>query len=910
MPEPSIEQLQALIAALQKQLAAVQTGSGGQAVGRDNVAAGERGVAVGRDFIGNIYQGTPPDNDAEAIAIYRRMLVLSCRQLPLRGVHVGASDPTSGEQQMNLDQVYIGLDTTSKYLPEDETWPEEDYPRTERLSRESGLEREKSRPLPTLLATALNRRMVLLGDPGSGKSTFFNHLSLCLALHGLEPAEDWCNRLPGWPKVEASLLPLPVVLRDFARTIPAKPPAADANSLWSFITERLGKQQLALVARPLEQALEAGRAIVLLDGLDEIATPPHRKFVREAVQQFAERYGRSRFVVTCRTLSYQERAWKLQFKDARGKESEFPAFILAPFNEQQIDRFLAAWYGDLARQGNVKPEDTAILTRNLQTALRRPDLWQLAANPLLLTVMALVHTHKGRLPEARALLYEDTVDILLWRWDEIRLVGEGGISGLRQLLLETGRSDVDLKRTLWRLAFEAHRAGGHEERLADIGELALQTALAELHPDKNREWAWQVIQTIRNRAGLLLERLPHTYTFPHRTFQEYLAGSHLASQARFAQESAKLVEAGAFWREVILLAVGRLVYLSGDTDKPLALVGELCPQQASTTPLGWQKAWLAGEVLGEMGLPRVHEGALGRDLLERVQGRLTALLEAGALTPVERANAGAVLGRLGDPRPGVGLKDGLPDIFFEEPTLPAGPFTLAENGQKVQIRQPYRISRYPVTVEQYRAFVAAGGYENERWWTPEGLKWKLTNAITGPEDYDPKFQTPNHPRVGVSWYEATAFCAWFTEAWRKRGPHRAGQVVRLPHEAEWEQAARWNAQDGKADDRYFPWGGGKADADLARRCNMGETGIGATCAVGLFPNGNAGCGAADLAGNVWEWSENLYDEKDKKYRGLRGGSWLFVLPAYLSCSCRRYGAPEVRVNFIGFRVVCAGVSAR
>ena len=105
------------------------------------------------------------------------------------------------------------------------------------------------------------------------------------------------------------------------------------------------------------------------------------------------------------------------------------------------------------------------------------------------------------------------------------------------------------------------------------------------------------IQTIKHRAGLLLERLPQVYTFPHRTFQEYLAGAHLASQARFAPDAAKLVEAGAFWREVILLAVGKLVYLSGDTDKPLALVGELCPQQGVATPLGWQQAWLAGEVL-------------------------------------------------------------------------------------------------------------------------------------------------------------------------------------------------------------------------------------------------------------------------------------------------------------------------
>jgi hypothetical protein len=209
MTDPTVEQLQAQIAAPQERLAILQSGSGGQAVGSGKVAAGERGFAVGRDFIGNIYQGTPPKNDAEAIAIYRRMLAGTCRQLPLRGVHVGASDPTRGEMQMDLDQVYVSLDTTAQFQPEEKTSPK-GLAETSWLQRLAskilpgsrpqpaedrptlpGRDREETRPLPVLLAAALNRRVVLLGDPGSGKSTFVNHLSLCLALHGLEPANHW-----------------------------------------------------------------------------------------------------------------------------------------------------------------------------------------------------------------------------------------------------------------------------------------------------------------------------------------------------------------------------------------------------------------------------------------------------------------------------------------------------------------------------------------------------------------------------------------------------------------------------------------------------------------------------------------------------------------------------------------------
>ena len=260
------------------------------------------------------------------------------------------------------------------------------------------------------------------------------------------------------------------------------------------------------------------------------------------------------------------------------------------------------------RLGVVKPDDAEPLARGLQTAIRRPDLWRLAPNPLRLTVMALIHTHKGRLPNARALLYEDTVDILLWRCEQLKQASESESVGLRQLLVDTGRSDVDLKRTLWRLAFEAHQTGGAKDGLADIAGFTLEKALAELHPAKSRDWAKEVIEAAKHRAGLLLERLPEVYAFPHRTFQEYLAGAHLASQAAFAREAAKLVAAGACWREAILLAVGKLVYLHGDMDKPLALVGELCPhhganantarslrwngrQPATSSPVSATRAW-------------------------------------------------------------------------------------------------------------------------------------------------------------------------------------------------------------------------------------------------------------------------------------------------------------------------------
>ncbi len=495
--------------------------------------------------------------------------------------------------------------------------------------------------------------------------------------------------------------------------------------------------------------------------------------------------------------------------------ADLPAFQLAPFDEPKIDRYITGWYAELVRLGTVAAEAAPALTGKLQVAVRRPDLWRLAPNPLLLTVMALVHTHKGRLPEARALLYEETVDILLWRWEQMKLTHADDAPQLRQLLLEAGRGDVDLKRSLWELAYEAHgqsRPHTRAEGLADISQYRLQSALAALKDD-DHTWARQVIETMKLRAGLLLERAPEVFTFPHRTFQEYLAGAHLAAQGDFAVRAADLSRQGALWREAILLGSGKLVHHSGEMDKPLALVGELCPAHAAGDDTAWRQAWLAGDVLLEIGLARVGDSALGCDLLERVRERLVTLIKRGRLVAGERARAGDTLARLGDPRfdpahwylPAEHLLGFMP--------IPAGRFRMgsdprrdksADDDEKPQheVHLPdYYIARYPVTVTQFRAFIEA--------------------RKKPPQDMDSLGGLPNHPVVLVTWYEAQEYCGWLGEQLRSmaqehiasglegmdtlecdfwRGVAQGRLTTSLPSEAQWEKAARGEAG------WIYPWG--------------------------------------------------------------------------------------------------------
>lgn len=856
------------------------------------VIAGPGGTAIGT-MHGNVYTGPEAKDPQEALRIYRRVLVAACRHLPLRGIDIGASDPTGEQQRLDLARVYINLDTKSRIQKDDAAR------RRDRASPHS----QEDQPLTVLEATIDNRRLVILGDPGSGKSTFCNYLSVCLAAHGSEPQNEWLERLPGWPANEADLLPLPVVLRDFAAWLPQRIKKAEPRHLWDFIVHRLESQNLGFTAAPVHDCLERGKALVLVDGLDEIPTGKQRTLVRDAVAAFAERYADSRMVVTCRTLSYQDKGWQL---------GDFPWFELAPFDDNKISRFIDAWYAELARLGQVKMAEAGILAERLRQALQqRPDLQRLAPNPLLLTVMALVHTHKGRLPDARALLYEETVDILLWRWEQVKASGEAEAPRLRQLLNEAGRTDVDLKRKLWHLAFEAHQRGGtaEKETLADIGELQLQKKLAELHPAQDREWAHQVIEAMKLRAGLLLERKPETYTFPHRTFQEYLAGAHLATLADFSKQTAKLLAEGPFWREVILLAAGRLVYLSGDTDRPLALAAELCPQKGSDSDLVWRKAWLAGEVLLEIGRNRVDDSTLGQELSERIRQRLTQFVRGSKLSPVERAAAGNVLARLGDPR---FREDAwfLPDeelLGFVE--IPAGSFKMGSDKKhdreamdrevpQHELSLPtYYISRYPVTVAQFQAFVNDSGHKPAH--------SKSVQGVT------------NHPVVYVTWHEALKYCNWLTEKLRQRDdlPKPLGRLlqeenwrVTLPSEAEWEKAAR--GQDG----RIFPWG----DESDPNKANYDETGIAGASPVGCFATGESPFHCQDMAGNVWEWTRSLWhdypypaDAKGRKEREdlkasgrrvVRGGAFN-DFHRYVRCAGRYRDIPDYRYGFTGFRVV-------
>ncbi len=568
--------------------------------------------------------------------------------------------------------------------------------------------------------------------------------------------------------------------------------------------------------------------------------------------------------------------------------------------------------------------------------------------------MATLFARGGSLPEDRAELYRDTVRLLLDYWQKAKVIYRNGEPVIEGGLLDTLKVDrATLEQALYRVAYNAHKHQGKSadrraQQAADIRERDLKADLeAVLHRDPA-----PAVQYVQQRAGLLVSKGGHLYAFSHRSFQEYLAACHLAGLGNFPEQMARhVLDDLDWWREVFLLAAGQ-----SSPFLAVTLITALCPQDCTPERLKalsdnwWRVVALAGEAAVETGLPalaaqaeREKGSAFYPTTRDRLAGWLAGLVQASTPSSRDRAAAGRALAHLDDPRPGVRRRtDGLPDIVWCE--VPAGPFTMGndkkdpeayedEFRQDVEksITRPYFIGRYPVTNAQFTAFVQDGGYTDPKWlekcWTQAGRRWLKKNRVTGPERYGNPFDLPNHPVLGVSWYEALAFCRWLSEKLRTSSGDlqlwRDGQIetirlkpepfeIRLPTEAQWEKAARGT------DGLIYPWG---SDFDPAK-CNVAETGIGSTSAVGILPGGDSPYGCADMSGNVWEWCSTKWVESYKDYdkgaedreklegddpRVVRGGSWGSPRRS-ARCASRGGYYPGYRAVSYGFRVVGASGS--
>lgn len=221
----------------------------------------------------------------------------------------------------------------------------------------------------------------------------------------------------------------------------------------------------------------------------------------------------------------------------------------------------------------------------------------------------------------------------------------------------------------------------------------------------------------------------------------------------------------------------------------------------------------------------------------------------------------------------------------------------------------YRIAKYPTTNAQFAPFVEAGGYDQRQWWTDAGWDVKLkgwtwdwnlnapaaTNeAWTAPRFWnDPAWNGVDYPVVGVSWYEAVAYCRWLS--------HQTGESIMLPTEEQWQYAAQGD------DGRLYPWGN---EWDC-KRCNnsVKPCQSSGTTPVRQYEGQNdSPFGVVDMSGNVWEWCltdfQNKTNDLDSpaESRVIRGGGWFHFTNADCRTNFRYYDVPFGWYNFRGFRI--------
>lgn len=228
-------------------------------------------------------------------------------------------------------------------------------------------------------------------------------------------------------------------------------------------------------------------------------------------------------------------------------------------------------------------------------------------------------------------------------------------------------------------------------------------------------------------------------------------------------------------------------------------------------------------------------------------------------------------------------------------TIPAGPVKLASGGY-LDTPAAYDVAAFhmaqtPVTNAQYAAFIEAGGYTTQVWWTPTG--WRLLERYRWTEPRGWSYSNrANAPVMGVSLHEAAAFCRWLAAV--------SGEDVTLPTEQQWQRAAQGD------DGREFAWGSEDPD-DL--RCNWARNHDGPT-PVDFFPDGASPFGVLDMCGNVWElcltgWETGTTELDHEERRIVRGGCWVNDSPLTLR-TVLRDGPYPVGFNFYGFRCVRVG----
>jgi formylglycine-generating enzyme required for sulfatase activity len=774
---------------------------------------------------------------------YLKVLEEETRQIRIKGLKTKRAEP----YLFGIDEIYIPLTTVTS---------------PEMTRKSAGGDTEQQRRI-VLEETLAQRNVVIIGDAGSGKSTFLRRVAfeLCRTLRGNRPADA-----PPFLAKDDKRFPILIRVADLAKLLAAdKSPKPNDSPDW--IPYFLGKQndeyKWGADEAFFRQKLEGGNCLVMVDGLDEAPERRMRERIARLFEKAKAAFSKCDFLVSTRPQTNEGDSVLEGFHPVRIGDLEPPE--------------IRAFFDHFARALALGGVESKNFKEGLELAIgSRPEIREMSGNAVMLTALAVLQHNDQRLPEYRVELYASILGWLAAAHGHIegRPPAEKCLEYMRKLAL--------------------HMQDAPEGRLVQVNKRAAAELLARNFGD-SVDTNEELLERETQDSGIV-SSVGTDLRFWHLSFQEYLAAREIASLSD-KQQIERVVESGKLyrpeWREM------------------MRLLGGVLRQQGEDKIEGFFQAVLDNlprpPALADQARCAALLGAMMRDLsrmgyqpktpdYERTVKTAMRIFDAEAAHQIDiktRIEAADALGQVGDPR----LEE---DNWV---TIPARTFWMGAQKQSKKRQNydpdahddespvhdvtlpPFRIGRFPVTVQEFDSFIKNGGYSARKYWA-EGY-----GKFEKPEDWERQKQYPNRPVVGVSWFEAAAYCSW------------AGG--RLSTEAEWERAAR-----GPEGTRY-PWGN-EPPLDASRAHYGGD--IGHPSPVGLFPNGSTPEGLCDMLGNVWEWYSDWFGPyetgsqanpagpKEGGSKVVRGGSWLSY-PRIVRVSVRSRNEPSVRNSGIGFRCV-------
>ena len=396
------------------------------------------------------------------------------------------------------------------------------------------------RPENGIVVADKNRYLMVLGQPGGGKSTFLRRL-------GLEAFNEDRNTFLH------DCIPVMLELKQFN---------TDNVDLISAIAKELSYFGFPATKEFAIKALDTGKLMILLDGLDEVPNQ-FTNLVMNAIDNLVTSYGDNRFIASCRIAAYRSNL-----------QHDFQIIELADFDDNQIEQFITNWFSSkLDKQSKTAARCWETLNNSSNKAAK-----ELAQTPLLLTFLCLVYNRKQDFPPTRSRLYNKALDILLEEWAaEKRLQQEPIYQGLH----------TDLEKVM--LAEIAHESFKEDRLFFEEQQIikSITDFLADSVDNPKYLDGKKILNAIAIQQGILVERAEDIYSFSHLTIQEYLTALYINEDEERVRQLISRHLTDRRWREVFLLVAG----LKNDASKFLLAMEKATQNLINTKKLHNLLVW-------------------------------------------------------------------------------------------------------------------------------------------------------------------------------------------------------------------------------------------------------------------------------------------------------------------------------